>query len=238
MDKIKLLHALKVTGVERKELEYDTELLTAEQFINCSTRAGLVSNRVMELNATLHEQLGQTAIMNADRDVDSADLDRLTGRDIVSLAQIGRSMFMPEECIKLDMKNNTLTMKHGIGKKKKFKFDLESITVEQFDLSYGKGGFASQKTMELNEAFHLYLGAYAIANAEEQKVEDIISDLKGKDVVLVATLGRNFFTPIAEDTETTESTSQTSKSDEQSDPTQEYITAELEKSEEDQSANS
>jgi hypothetical protein len=128
-------------------------------------------------------------------------------------------------------------MKHGIGKKKKFKFDLESITVDQFDLSYGKGGFASQKTMELNEAFHLYLGAYAIANAEECKVEDVIGGLKGKDVVLVATLGRNFFTPIAEDTETMESTSQQNKSDEPSDPTQESITVESKKSEEVQSAN-
>lgn len=237
MEVIKLLHSIKINGKERKEFEYDTELLTAEQFIGCSTRAGLISNRVMELNAALHEQLGQMAIMNIDRDIDSADLGRLTGRDIVSIAKIGRSMFMPEECIELDMKNSTLTMKHGIDKKKKFKFDLESITVDQFDLSYGKGGFASQKTMELNEAFHLYLGAYAIANAEERKVEDIIGGLKGKDVVLVATLGRNFFTPTAEDTETTESTSQQSKSEEQSDPTQESITAELENSNEDQSAN-
>ena len=78
MNTIKLLHALEITGVQRKELEYDVELLTAEQFINCSTRAGLVSNRVMELNATLHEQLGQMAIMNLDRDIDSADLGRLT----------------------------------------------------------------------------------------------------------------------------------------------------------------
>ncbi len=238
MDKIKLLHALEITGVVRKELEYDTELLTAEQFINCSTKAGFVSNRIMELNATLHEQLGQTAIMNLDRDIDSADLERLTGRDIVSLAQIGRNMFTPEECIKLDMENKTLCMKHGIEGKKEFKFDLESITVDQFDVSYGKGGFASQKVMELNEAFHLYLGAYSIANAEGSKVDDIIGGLKGKDVILVATLGRNFFTPIAEDTETTESTSQPSKSDVQSDPTQESIIVELEKSEEGQSANS
>jgi hypothetical protein len=77
-----------------------------------------------------------------------------------------------------------------------------------------------------------------LAQPYDFKEMPIRSGLKGKDVVLVATLGRNFFTPIAEDTETTESTSQQSKSEEQSDPTQESITAELESSNEDQSANS
>lgn len=238
METMNLLHSIEVNGEEKKKFEYDVEKLTAEQFIHCSTKAGMVSNRIMELNATLHEKLGQYAIINLNREVDESDLDRLTGRDIVALATIGRNMFAQEECIKIDEKNKIVTMKHGISGKRSFNYDLESITVEQFDTSYGKGGYASQKVMELNEAFHLYLGAYAVANAEGEKVENIISGIHGKDVLLMATLGRNFFTPTAEDTETMENTSQQSKSEEQSDPTQESTIVESEKSEEDSCANS
>lgn len=226
MNTIKLLNALEINGEKRKELSYDIEALSAEQFAECSVKAGLVSNRVMELNATLHEKIGQYAVINTDRDIDSADLDRLTGRDIVSLAKIGRDIFVPEKDIKLDINAGIMKMKHGIGGKKEFKFDLESITIDQFETSYGAGGFASQKVMELNEAFHLYLGAYAIANAEACKVEDIIDNVKGKDVILIATLGRHFFTPIAADTEEMENILLPSESEEQSDPTQESITVE------------
>ena len=232
MEKLRLLHAIDVNGDERKEFEYDTELLTAEQFIGCSTRAGLISNRVMELSATLHEQLGQLAIMNMNQEVDVSDLSRIKGRDIVAIANIGRNMFKPDEDVKIDMENRTITMKHGIAGTKVMNFDLESITVNQFDLSYGKGGYASNKAMELNEAFHLYLGAYAIANDNNMKIDDVVSGLGGKDVILVATLGRNFFTPIAEDTEKMGSTSPESSSEEPSDPTQESTTVESATSEE------
>lgn len=232
MEKLRLLHAIDVNGEERKEFEYDTELLTAEQFIGCSTRAGLISNRVMELSATLHEQLGQLAIINMNQEVDVSDLSRIKGRDIVAIANIGRSMLKPDKDVKIDNENNILTMKYGIDGKKVMDFDLESITVDQFDFAYGKGGYASNKAMELNEAFHLYLGAYALANANDVKVDNIVGGLRGKDVILVATLGRNFFTPIAEDTEKMESISQESNSEEPSGPTQESTTVESVTSEE------
>lgn len=233
MEKLRLLHPVEVTGVSRREFEYDIERLTVEQFIQCSNRAGIMVNKVMEINAALHEQLAKQAIMNVDRDVDIADLDRIKGRDVVSLTRIGRAMFNQEEDIKIDDENKEIRMKHGINGVKSLKYDFESITVEQFDKADGHGGFANNKMMEINEALHVYLGAYAVANANNMKVEDTIKEIKGKDVILVATLGRLFFTPIAEDMLQTEDISQESSLEEPLDPTQESTIAESEILEED-----
>ncbi len=233
MEKLRLLHPVEVTGVSKREFEYDIEQLTVDQFIQCSNRAGIMVNKVMEINVALHEQLAKQAIMNVNRDTDITDLDRIKGRDVVSLARVGRSMFNPEQDIKIDNENKEIHLKHGINGVKVLKFDFESITVEQFDKADGHGGFANNKMMEINEALHVYLGAYAVANANNMKVEEAIKEIRGKDVILVATLGRLFFTPIAEDMLQTEDISQESSLEEPLDPTQESTIAESETLEED-----
>lgn len=215
MERLKLLHSILINGKEYKELKYDTESLTAENFIEASTKAGAITNKVMELNTKLHEKLGMCAIIATDRDIDYADLERAKGRDIISIVKIGRDMFVGEKEISINKEKNTINLKHGLNGKKELKYDLESISIEQFDIAYDKSGYASNKVMELNEAFHLWLGAYSVANAEEMKIEDVMSAAKGKDVLALATLGRTFFTPIAEDIESQEHISQQGSSEEQ-----------------------
>lgn len=206
MGTIKLINPIMVDGEECKEFAYDISKLTVQQYIECTTRGGLASNKLMEINATLQFWLGAYAISNASNGkVDVMDIERVKGRDNITIARIGREMFSPEEGISIDNYKQKLKLLHGLENAgvqiKDLDFDVDSITNEQFINAYDKGGYATNKMMEVNDAFHLYLGIYAVINKNKDLSMDIIeAGIHGKDVIVLATVGRNFFTPPVEDT--------------------------------------
>lgn len=197
MEQFELKNPILINGEECKALAYDTSKLTVEQYIDATAKGGLASNKIMEVNAHLHFLLGAYAIVNASENViDISDVERVSGKDIVNITQIGRNMFHSDGTVQISEDTITFSqpLKFKGGAKKKLKYDFDSITTEQFNSAYDSGGFATNKVMELNDAFHLFLGIYAIINANTNiKFDELKGQLTGKNLLAVVTLGRNFF---------------------------------------------
>lgn len=233
MEKIKLYYPIKVDGQEVNTLNADTNALTAKQFLEASSKTGVAANKLMEINTELHMYLGAFACVNGEGDMDIMDVLRVKGYDIVQLTNIGQDMMLPDDTYTFDDK--TITFENAIEGKNQYEYDYASITVEQFSKAYDKAGVLTNKFKELNDALHLYLGAFAVANANEISVEQVLEGIRGRDVIILSCLGRSFFTKPAEVTTNKEEDLQTNNSAEQSDHTQESIIAESEKLEDGQS---
>lgn len=100
-NKIELINPITINGKKRKEFEYDFNAITCDQFCLASSYAsakatelnqkGILNAAVMEQDSNLHMYLGMMAIIAADLSVDITDLERITGYDLVKLAQLGRN---------------------------------------------------------------------------------------------------------------------------------------------------
>lgn len=96
MDTIKLRKPLLVNGKELGELPYDLEAVSVEQFIRAEALAktktgGDFAVSVVENDYSFHLELGFAAIMAADPSIDVADLDRISGRDLMEVMRVGRN---------------------------------------------------------------------------------------------------------------------------------------------------
>jgi hypothetical protein len=84
-----------INGKEVKELTYDAQEITAEQFsIACIKSASLDKSRAMTLKAkendySLHLYLGMMAVIAVNPDIDVSDLERIKGFDVLDLTNIG-----------------------------------------------------------------------------------------------------------------------------------------------------
>lgn len=95
---LKLRQPLEVNGVKRKELSYDFEKITGDQFLEADARAhsrasqiGKVNINIAETDTSLQLYLGYMAIIAENPDIDIADLERINGRDIMEIYRIGRN---------------------------------------------------------------------------------------------------------------------------------------------------
>lgn len=95
METIRLSKPLLVNGEERSELPYDLDNVTVDQFIKAEnvakSKADDFALGVAENDYSFHLELGFAAIMAADPSIDAADLDRITGRDLMSVMRAGRN---------------------------------------------------------------------------------------------------------------------------------------------------
>ena len=99
METIKLSKPLKVNGKEYKELSYDVDAVGVDDFATAETRAEQKKGNnagIAESDYTFHLYLGMDAITKAMPEVDIADLERLTGRDIMRVMGIGRSFLFEQ----------------------------------------------------------------------------------------------------------------------------------------------
>lgn len=105
---------------------------------------------------------------------------------------------------------------------KKMKYDTDEITPELFAEAEGKKLKASRVNgnlsgaMELDYPLHLYLGLASIVAVNPDFTFEDVARIKGRDVVEVMKIGRNFIVKSEE--------SQDDDSDEQSETTPESIT--------------
>lgn len=99
-----------INGKEVKELTYDPQEITAEQFsIACAKAAAMdksksMSFKVKENDYGLHLYLGMMAVIAVNPDIDVADLERIKGFDVLDLTNIGtfftlRKSVAPSEAI-------------------------------------------------------------------------------------------------------------------------------------------
>ncbi len=93
-----LIKPLKINGEERKELKYDIEKITGEQFLEADARAHEKANQlgkpcftVAETDDSLQMYLGIMAIIAVEPEIDVKDLERIQGPDVMHLYRIGRN---------------------------------------------------------------------------------------------------------------------------------------------------
>ncbi|MEZ3446122.1 MAG: early nodulin 20 (N-20) [Lachnospiraceae bacterium] len=100
--KLELRHPIVINGKNYKELEYDFEELTCEDYTTAATYAdskalrasqnGKPNASIMEQNVSFHMYLGMTAVVAANREsIDIADMERIRGYDLVEITQVGRN---------------------------------------------------------------------------------------------------------------------------------------------------
>lgn len=99
-DKIILSNPLKVNGTSVKELEYDIDEVSPENFLEADARAstglaakGIQNMNLAEFNSALHFYLGCFAIIACDPEIDIQDLLRVKGRDINKIRKVGQTFF-------------------------------------------------------------------------------------------------------------------------------------------------
>lgn len=101
MQTIKLQNPILVDGERVRELAYDTEAISAEQFIEAEAYAANISqtrqrayNKVAELDSGFHLALGMEAVIAANDGMGMDDLARVKGIDLVRLMEVGRNFMM------------------------------------------------------------------------------------------------------------------------------------------------
>lgn len=96
METIELSRPLLVNGEERTALKCDMDAVGVEAFIRAEARSNAKRNNeggiasMAEVDYGFHLYLAFEGCVAADASVDVADLERLTGRDLVRLMQVGR----------------------------------------------------------------------------------------------------------------------------------------------------
>ena len=100
--KLELRQPVLINGKNYKELEYDFEEITCEDYATAATYAdakalsatqnGKPSAPIMEQNINFHMYLGMIAVVAANRKlIDIADMERIEGYDLVKITQVGRN---------------------------------------------------------------------------------------------------------------------------------------------------
>lgn len=100
METIKLSRPLKVNGTDYRELQCDLDAITVDDFATAEKRSDEKKNgsvSVVETDYTFHLYLGMEGIMKAMPEMDIADLERLTGRDLTKVMAAGRFFFFGSE---------------------------------------------------------------------------------------------------------------------------------------------
>lgn len=96
MEVIKLIGPLKVNGKELSELKCDMDAIDAEGFIRAEALANAKRNNegstapLVEVDYGFHLFLAFEGVKAAMPEVDTTDLERVKGRDLVKLMQVGR----------------------------------------------------------------------------------------------------------------------------------------------------
>ena len=101
MQTIKLQRPILVDGERIHELAYDTDAITAEQFIEAEAYAANVAasrqrpyNKIAELDNGFHLALGMEAVIATNESLSLEDLSRVRGFDLMRLMEIGRNFTM------------------------------------------------------------------------------------------------------------------------------------------------
>lgn len=88
-----------------KELTYDPQEITAEQFsIACAKSAALEKTKTLTLKVkendySLHLYLGMMAIIAVNPGIDVSDLERIKGFDVLSLTNIGHFFTLRKQAV-------------------------------------------------------------------------------------------------------------------------------------------
>ena len=101
MNTLKLKNPIKINGKEVRELTYDANEITADAFVeaemrkfNAASKKG-INAATIEMDYSMHLELGFAAIIAVNPDIDYNDLSRLKGADLIAVTRVGRNFIMP-----------------------------------------------------------------------------------------------------------------------------------------------
>ena len=98
MEKLTLSNPITINGKKVKTLTYDTGAITVGMFaeaealkLRATTHKAGGSAGATELDYSMHLYLAMMAITAVNPDIDIADLERISGPDVMELVRIGRN---------------------------------------------------------------------------------------------------------------------------------------------------
>lgn len=100
--RLELRNAIMINGQKVRELEYDFDEITCDDYAMAAAYAdakslaasqqGKPNAAIMEQNTNFHMYLGMAAIVSTNREqIDISDLERIKGYDLVAISQMGRN---------------------------------------------------------------------------------------------------------------------------------------------------
>ena len=104
MKTLKLKNAIKINGVEVKEVTYDANEIDGILFATAEAKrkaaAGMKNTTITpaaEFDFSLHLYLGFAAIVAVNPSYDFSDVERIKGADVVGVMAIGRNFMLKSE---------------------------------------------------------------------------------------------------------------------------------------------
>ena len=104
METLKLKNPIKIDGKDVAELTYDANEIDGILFATAEAKrksaAGMKNVSITpaaEFDYSLHLYLGFAAIIAVNRTIDFSDLERMKGRDLVEVMNIGRNFMLKSE---------------------------------------------------------------------------------------------------------------------------------------------
>lgn len=104
MKTLKLKNAIKINGVEVKEVTYDANEIDGILFATAEAKrkaaAGMKNTTITpaaEFDFSLHLYLGFAAIVAVNPSYDFSDVERIKGADVVDVMAIGRNFMLKSE---------------------------------------------------------------------------------------------------------------------------------------------
>lgn len=100
MGKLKLKNPISINGRNVEDLNYDTNEITPALFTEAEARCRVAAGKnvaiipAAEFDFSLHLYLGFASILAANPKYDFLDIERIHGRDLVSVMKIGRNFLM------------------------------------------------------------------------------------------------------------------------------------------------
>lgn len=225
MKKIQLKKPILINGEERTVISYNFEELEKDDILGAIANARFNKeffSALPETDNVLHMWLTYAAIMKVNPDISSMDLERICGKDCVTLVNLGGEFFRSAKA----EKESTVQLK-GTD----YEYSEDNLTAEMYIKADAESRECANKIQKpsvvyaTNDlAFHLYIGYHMVNASNPQFTASEFNSLKGKDVIKLINIGRNFI--LGALVEDYHQESPASSSEEPSEDIHESITAE------------
>jgi len=111
---IRLDNSIMINGTSVSELSYDDSLISIDMFGLASKRSEEITLKyhvravgAMETDNVFHLYLGFASIIAVNPNIDITDLERITGRDTIQIAKVGRAFTIRSAEVDADLAEST-----------------------------------------------------------------------------------------------------------------------------------
>ena len=111
---IRLDNSIMINGTSVSELSYDDSLISIDMFGLASKKSEEITLKyhvraagAMETDNVFHLYLGFASIIAVNPNIDITDLERITGRDTIQIAKVGRAFTIRSAEVDADLAEST-----------------------------------------------------------------------------------------------------------------------------------